>query len=281
MATWRKSLRILTEFYLVLYGEAACSLIPEGAVKEAICGTLGKVIKAAGSVVGTVADFVLGTIGDALDAIGITDLASDLWKGVTGFFTGKEDDCVRPDRYYADNYLICYNRAAFLKSTDPGGFDRLVGSLNDNCRLYYDRCFTSGHFNRLCNPLRDMFKMHMQTLEEALRVSASAYARSRRSSMEANRSRVCSPHYYESENATFVGGCENFLKDRFPLSGDASSDSCRPPTNGMRFGGGPSAQQAACQKLVDGELKRITAEVCLGAGMCFKIEGPAPETIVK
>ena len=125
-----------------------------------------------------------------------------------------------------------------------------------------------------------MFRVHAQTLDDALSQVAGAHARTSRSRLEANRSRVCSPHYASGEVDRFVSGCEDSLKKRFPLPGDATSPNCRPDPKrceGMFACSTPTAQQAACRKAADGELKRITAEVCLGAGMCFKLEGPPPE----
>jgi hypothetical protein len=262
---------VIAEFYLVMQVEIPCALIPAGAIKEAICGTLGKIIGAVGGAVGSVVGAVVDAIGDALDFLG--GLAEDF----VGLFDGKDDNCGTAQQYYANNFVTCYQRAAHMKGTNPAGYDAFEGSLYDSCRQHFIRCHKSDTVTRICGPLRDMFRVHAQTLDEALNQSAGAYARTSRSQLEANRSRVCSPHYNGGEVDRFVSGCESALKKRFPLPGDALSPNCRPDPKrceGLFSCSTPTAQQAACRKAADGELKRITAEVCLGAGLCFKLDAP-------
>ena len=269
--------RILGEAYVASYFEVACALIPAGAVKEAICGTLGKVIAAAGKVVGKVAGAVLGLIKDALGAIG------GFFESVGKFLSGKDSNCGSPEEYYANNILICYNRAAYLKAADPGQFGALEGSVYDRCRKNFIRCEYSDTVTRICDPMRTLFNQHVDELYAALNESANAYARSRQSYMEAQRSRICSPQFAGGEVDNFVNGCENSLKKSYPLNGDALSQDCKPDPkrcSGLLFCDTASAQQAACKAAVDnGDWKRTTAEVCKGAGKCFPIETPKSDEI--
>jgi hypothetical protein len=269
---------IVAEAYLTSYVEIPCSLIPAGAVKEAICGTLGKIIGAVGDAVGSITGAVLGAIGDALDFIGITDL----FDAIGSLFSGKDDDCGGPKEYYANNILMCYNRGAYLKSTDPAAYDQLESWVYGTCRQHFIRCHSSEDVTRICQPLRDMFHVHAQTLEQALKETAAIQVRARRAQLEANRSRVCSPHYYQGEADSFVNDCENALKKRFPLTGDAASPTCRPDPKrceGMFSCSTPTAWQAACRKAADGDLKRATATICVGAGKCFAIDAPPKDEI--
>ena len=56
--------KVLVEFYLTTYVEAACALIPDGGFKEATCGNVAKVISAVAGAAGDVLSAVLGFLGD-------------------------------------------------------------------------------------------------------------------------------------------------------------------------------------------------------------------------
>jgi len=261
--------RILGEAYLTSYVEVACALIPAGAVKEAICGTLGKVIGALGGVVGDIAGAVVGVIEDILG------FAGGLFEGIGKGLAGKDSNCGRPQDYYATNTLMCYNRAAYLKTVDPAQFDSFENDVYHRCRRHFIRCEFSETVTRICEPMRNLFKKHTQDLHAALNESANAYARSRQSYMEANRSRICSPQFFEGELNNFINGCEGALKKSYPLNGDAMAPDCKPDPKrcaGVFGCSTASAQQAACRSAADGDMKRTTAEVCKGAGKCFMIE---------
>jgi hypothetical protein len=266
--------RILAEAYVTSYFEIACALIPAGAVKEAICGSLGKVIAAAGKVVGDVIGTVVGVIKDVLGAIG--GAFDAIGKGIAG----KDDNCGSPEAYYAANTLMCYNRAALLKMSQPGAFAQFENDVYHRCRQHFIRCEYSETVTRICGPMRDLFNQHVDQLYKALLESANAYARSRQTYMEAQRARVCSPQFASGEADNFLNGCENRLKKNFPLGGDALSPDCKPNAKrceGLLFCPEASAQQAACKAAVDdGDWKRTTADVCKGAGKCFPIDNTKP-----
>ena len=133
--------RIIAEFYLVMHVEIPCALIPAGAVKEAICGTVGKIIGAVGKGVGA----VLGAIGDALDFLG--GLAEDF----IGLFDGKDDDCGTAQQYYANNFVTCYHRAAYIKGTDPAGYGSFEEYVYQTCRNHFKRCTTAEKATRVCD----------------------------------------------------------------------------------------------------------------------------------
>ena len=60
---------ILFEFYFMNIIAAPCALLPDGGFKDAVCGTLGKLIAAAAGVVGDVVGFILGVVGDIFKGI--------------------------------------------------------------------------------------------------------------------------------------------------------------------------------------------------------------------
>jgi hypothetical protein len=266
--------RILGEAYITSYFEVACALIPAGAVKEAICGSLGKVIAAAGQVVGDVVGTVVGIIKDILGTVG------GIVEGVGKAIAGKDSNCGSPEQYYANAMLMCYNRGALLKISDPGAFAAFENSVYHRCRQQFIRCEYSDTVTRICEPMRKLFNQHVDQLQAALKESADAYAKSRQSYMDAQKSRICSPQFAGAEVDNFINGCESRLKKNFPLKGDASSDSCQPDPKrceGLLFCPQASAQQAACKASVDGgDWKRTTAEVCKGAGKCFPIDNSPP-----
>jgi hypothetical protein len=276
---WAAIARIGTEAYLGYGKEVVCSVIPAGAVKEAICGTLGKVISALGKTAGAITGVVLDAIGDILKFTGI----SDIFKGIGKIFgLGKDDNCGTAEQYYADRFLICYNKGAYLNYNDPDGFDKFANSLWDPCFQHFYRCHDKQPSRDICHAMVRQFREHAETLQAAMIESARGYAKSRRSYVEANRSRICSPHYYQSEADNFLNGCENALKKTYPLIGDATSPDCRPDPKrcaGMFVCSTPSAHQVACQRAANGALKRTTAEVCVGAGQCFKIDTPPKDEL--
>jgi hypothetical protein len=273
---WAAIARIGTEAYLGYGKEVVCSVIPAGAVKEAICGTLGKVISALGKTAGAIVGPVIDVIKDILGAFG------SVFEDIGKIFSGKASNCGKPEQYYSNNFLLCYNRGAYIKLSDPAKFDQFEGDVYLRCRQHFIKCETSATVTRICEPLRNLFRNHTADLEKALKESAAAYARSRRPYVEANRSRICSPHYYQSEADNFLNGCENALKKTYPLIGDATSPDCRPDPKrcaGMFVCSTPSAHQVACQRAANGALKRTTAEVCVGAGQCFKIDTPQKDEL--
>lgn len=277
---WAQLPRILGEAYLTSYVEVACALIPDGAVKTAICGTLGKIIGAVGGFVGDIAGKIVGIIKDILGGLG--DLLDGIGKGIAG----KDDNCGTPQNYYASSMLICYNRGAYLKISDPGGYQAFVAGVYDRCRKNFIRCEYSDTVTKICNPMRDLLNQHVDQLAAALNESANAYARSRKSSMDAQKSRICSPQFADGEVNNFLNGCEGRLKQNYPLQGDALSADCRPDPkrcNGLLVCDKATAQLAACKGAVDnGDWKRTTAEICKGAGKCFPLEAaPKDELIVR
>jgi hypothetical protein len=90
-------------------------------------------------------------------------------------FLNKQHDCVPPERYYANNYVRCYHRGVRQLSLSKVQLDQLVSSLNHRCRSYYDRCFTSDHFDSLCNPQKGMFSNHVSQLVLSVNNVASSY----------------------------------------------------------------------------------------------------------
>jgi hypothetical protein len=235
---------LLVEAYLLSNVEITCALIPEGAVKEAICGAAGKIIGAIGEGAGQVTDALIGAIKDPLSVPG------DLRDLISTTITGKDPHCGPAERVYADSYPICYHRAAFLKITDPKAypeFDRWLDQTG--CRDPFLRCHISSTVNRICTPLHEMFNRHVDELARALTDTAAIYTRSFRSFMESNGF-FCERDAYQSGMNLFIGECENALLKQFPLLGDGTWGNCRPGGT-QQLWSRDTAAKAACSKAVE------------------------------
>ena len=229
---------ILVEAYLLANVQVTCALIPQGAVHEAICGTAGKIIQAIGGAAGDVVGAVVDIIKDPFTAIG-----DDL----KGLFHKCGSDS--PAQVYANNFPICYHRAAYLKITDPAAFPEFERWLNQvGCRNYFINCQTSKTVDRLCRPAKDMFSQHAQQLAQALTNASNIYTRSFSSYMEANGF-SCDRESYQLGINRFIGECESALQKQIPLSGDGTWGECR-PSGGQQLWARDTAAKAACSKAV-------------------------------
>src|SRR5262249_32022397 len=123
----RKVSRLIIEFYLTAQVEIPCSffdLLPQGdvtsAMREAICGTLGKAIQAIGGVGSDIVEISVDAIRDILTGVGIDP---------TGIF-GTDERCGTTASYFANKYAVCMKQSAFLDMTDParsGKVDEALG----------------------------------------------------------------------------------------------------------------------------------------------------------
>ena len=147
------------------------TLIPDGDVREAVCGTLGTIIRGVAHGAGSVVETVINVIKDALD------LAADLWDGLLKSLGLTHSHCLPPEQRYAAYYGICYNRGVTQRIAGTAQLNALTASLNDRCRRDYDRCFTSSHFDELCNPQQNLFRAHTERLHTAVQRAAKIYAR--------------------------------------------------------------------------------------------------------
>ena len=151
---------VVAEYAMSYYLIYDCALIPDGAVKEATCGKLEKIIgDIAGTGGGVVRDILEGAgINDFLKASGVTGLVDDAFTVVGNALAGRplaKDDpkvCGPADQYYRDNFQQCYNRGAYLEF-DPVGFNNFVGDLNGSCRKNFVRCYSSEETSKICDPM--------------------------------------------------------------------------------------------------------------------------------
>ncbi|HET9535216.1 MAG TPA: hypothetical protein VFP43_07730, partial [Mesorhizobium sp.] len=234
---------VIVEAYLLSNVEITCALIPEGAVKEAICGAAGKIIGAIGEGAGQVTESLIGAVKDPLSVPG------DLRDLISTTITGKDRNCGPAERVYADNFPICYHRAAYLKITDPKAYPEFDRWLNQTgCRDPFLRCHISKTVTRVCTPLHSMFNRHVDELARALTDTAAIYTRSFIPYME-NNGFACDRDAYQIGIDRFIGECENALQKQIPLFGDGTWGNCR-PGGAQQLWSKETAAKAACSKAV-------------------------------
>jgi hypothetical protein len=254
---------VAIEGYLIIQIEVACALPMPEAMREALCGTLGKIIKGVADVGGDVADLAGRLIEDPL---GIPSTLWDETQRARERLAGKAAGCDSPPIFYAETYARCYQRGAKLMLTDPQQVDTLTDSINGMCREYYDGCYFSNRFDGLCNPQREMFLQHSRQISQGLEQAAAKFARGLPGSIIQSISdagdRVClgnatTPFVAKTIDA-FKTECARSLKFQMPVRGSPLSNSC-----GGKFSLRDSAQWFACERAVDAvPASRAVAQAC-------------------
>ncbi len=254
---------IVIEFYLVMQIEVACALPMPREMKEATCGTAGQIIRGVAKAGGDVTELAEHLIARPLK---IPWTLWDATQRAREISQGKASSCDSPQVYYAETYARCYHRGAKLTMTDPRGLDSMIATFNHECRDYYDGCYFSNRFDGLCNPQKDMFKLHVRQVADGLDEAASKYVRTFPGSIsnaiaDAGK-QVCrepsSQAFFAKEIETFKGRCARHLKVQVPATGSPLSDRC-----GGKSTLGDSAQWLACERALDGMHPLETA-----AGAC-------------
>jgi cytolethal distending toxin subunit A len=247
---------IAVEGYLILHVEVACALPMPDDMREALCGTVGKIIKDVAHVGGDAADLAKRLIAQPLN---IPDALWTETQSVRERLEGKKTGCTPAPNYYASNYVQCYHRATYLKMSEPTRLGGLSESLNNVCRRYYDRCYFSNRFDGLCNPQRDMFLSHVDQLAAGVDEAAALYARSLHDSLATAGSQACIHAIATKRVQDFTTNCADALQQQVPMTGGVSDDSCH--------AGQPSTTQSAhwlaCKKAIDARNpQRVAADVC-------------------
>jgi hypothetical protein len=223
---------VAIEGYLIMQIEIACALPMPDEVREAVCGTLGKIIKGVANVGGDIADLAGRLIEDPLG------IPSSLWdetqRAREVVLAGKSTDCDSPPVFYAETYARCYQRGARLIMSDPQHLSVLTDSINGMCREYYDGCYFSNRFDELCNPQRDMFVRHSHQIVAGLERAAAMSARGLRGTIrqaitdagdKACRGKATAA-FVAKEVEAFTITCARNLKVQVPARGNPNSDSC-------------------------------------------------------
>jgi hypothetical protein len=256
---------LLTEGILV-----PCALLPND-IRDTLCGPIGKIIHSIADASGDVTDFIVSLIKDPLDIPGsVWDELVQLEQTV---FLNKHHDCVPPERYYANNYVRCYHRGVRQRFLSKAQLDQLVSSLDHRCRSHYDRCFTSDHFDSLCNPQKEMFSNHVSQLVLSVNSAASSYARLFPQFVrEKGQAAACDRQSFMVQAfQEFLDRCARQVAVQVPLLGDPDSDDC--DTHPSTFSVSHVAHRAACE--------RAMAQVDTGAilgGVCADIVSLTADT---
>jgi hypothetical protein len=160
---------ILFEFYFQKIIAAPCALLPEGGFKDAVCGTLGKLIAAAAGVVGDVVGFILGVVGDIFK--GIAGFFGDVWDALFGDGLDDPEVCGSAEAFFAKNYLPCLGATAGASAAlSP------VPALHAACVANFKRCYKNpeGICNGLDKGLNDNAQKVNAALEEGARANTPA-----------------------------------------------------------------------------------------------------------
>lgn len=246
-------------------------------IDEAICGPLAKAIDAGANspvVVGILASMftanpVIGTVVGAI------------WSLLTD-----KDECMKPEQWFANNFLICQHRDVYLSMTDPQQLATLLDTRTRECIKHYSQdynCVDEDDAAKLCRALASESARETQALAKAYQVLAEARAQSTKPELEADRSHICasptSAGRFTEAKSGFVASCSTMLNDVRPLKNLATSCTAGfdPSKGQVSFGGGPSAQQQACENAAQSSLAKVVSEVCAGAGVCFPVHPCDPE----
>jgi hypothetical protein len=290
--------RIIVEAYYAFQLEGMCSLpiIPQ-AIREAFCGPLAAVIhevaKAAAGIVNEAIGFIERGVKDPL---GIPEevmkLPVKVGEGIVEWFgqrindvrnevAGKKDDCGTAERYYASRFALCLPAAANMKVTDPAAFYLFESALYQQCRDAFSRCFFSGSFASICDPMRRLFNEQATKLDAGLREAAAMYGREVRHFVELHRKDACACGTMKEDFADwgykmFIGECGAALGRKLPVTaandtrveaqemrGGAFAPNCVPGPGQTPLFGAPRPTESACRAAVSlANFKRDAGDVC-------------------
>ncbi|MGE0278668.1 MAG: hypothetical protein AB7R40_24990 [Nitrospiraceae bacterium] len=247
----------VTEAYLLAQVEIPCSVVP-GDLREAVCGTIGKIIKHVGKVGGDAADLAVRLIKRPL---AIPDTLWTETQGARERIAGKKRGCMPAPNYYAGHYVRCYHRGAYLQLAGSSHLTPFRDALNGNCRRYYDQCFFSNRFDGLCNPQRDMFRKHVDEIARGIRYAATVYAYSYARFMKRQGKAICDGRQADQQTKAFISRCEQALYKQMPVKGHPRNDSC-----GGKYSFAETAHHVACVKAVERmDPRRVQAAACKAA----------------
>lgn len=270
---WLELAKTLFKFMAI---DIPCSYLDEGAVKQFICGGLATILNGIkegyGVVLGPVLDLITGLVEKALGVIGgvIKDVGCAVGIGDCG-------TCLTPAQYYANHFITCFHRSAYLGLEGKAAERKREGdTLHHHCYKHFDECMSGKDARGVCDGLYKLFNDQAATLINAMHESSQSFTKTQQSSMEAQRAKICAPGEFDGYANLFQQNCENKMRERFPLAGGNTPD-CKPANcAGLFTCGGATAHGLACGKVKDGSYKRVYSEVCAGAGVCFKTEEPEP-----
>jgi len=228
-----KATALALEFYFTM------NLVPPCALAEAVlgsdfaeitCGTLGKVYSGLANFGGDVVGFAVNAGDDVLDVLGLSK---------------DEDKCKPTSHFYAQNYLKCAHRSAYL-SPGTQEFEDLVGLVNHHCFHHYRQCNSDRDAQqRFCNPLNSRFREEAEQLRAGLKKAADFYMGALPEFFASKGGRGCQQDFDTIEMREFLGMCENALKKQAPLGADPSRVDCA--FQAQQFSA-PSAHMEFCRR---------------------------------
>ena len=216
--------QIVTEGYLVFQFEVPCTLLGDvipgmpDSFKEATCGTVGKIIAAAGGAMSDVVKYVESLFSDPEK---IFDLPGDAIAKIGHIATGTDNVCAPPAEYYAYKFAVCYAAGEAKKISSPATYAGFSSSLEWNCHRYYEQCMTSDSYRKICGGLQRTFDQQEEQLDQGVRAAAATYAREVRNYVTKSGGEICDPGYSDWAYNDFIRNCSVALNKQIPLAGAA------------------------------------------------------------
>ena len=219
--------KVLVEFYLTTYVEAACALIPDGGFKEATCGNIAKAISAVAGAAGDVLSAVLGFLGDvgegiikgfvaAVEAVGDGLASVACWIGFDTCDDKKDPKvCGGWDAWAANNVLTCLTTAADNRSVG--------GAMYDKCAANFSQCYDNAMASQACHSMLDKFGGMVNQLSGDVTQAAEAYGNSAAAFAAANPLYACDPNSWSTSYAgslgnEFINNCASSIGKKMPWS---------------------------------------------------------------
>lgn len=249
-----KLAEVLTNAYFTMFAVVPCAalgtLVPVDAVQEALCGGAAKVIQVLASGVGS----AVQAIEDIFRFLGVNEALEE----IAGWFTGKQPKsyCGTPAEFYAKHHAICLTRGVYQKLVDAETtdlidgreFTEVVDRVNIRCRQHFDQCYTSDHFDRLCNPLKDLFKKQAEELYQGLARQANVVVEEEKRKITL-ASGICADVNRGNLIRSTTNTCVSLVQNRFPLPQEppGGAEFCAPDLAPMPV---PPAQKACTEMTV-------------------------------
>jgi hypothetical protein len=141
----------------------------------------------------------------------------------------KDSDCGSPQEFYLARTAKCVPRLAYLRLTNPTQAAQVDTDLNGICRLHFDRCYDSGSFDSLCNPVRRVFNDQVNNAVAAaqreLKNAAEAWYRPLNWYIAINSDKFCRGQN-SVDLSEFGNQCLNELKRAHPISDPMTIPDC-------------------------------------------------------
>jgi hypothetical protein len=247
-----KAANVIATFVMTLPFEGVCGLFdvnPLAAVeprevtelrnkiREETCGRIQRMIEEAGGKGERIVRDEIQAGKDLLSAVkenpfslpaeGFNFLVDSF--GIISRDLRKDDDCGTSQEFYLARTAKCVPRQAYLRLTNPGQARQVDDDLNGICRLHFDRCYDSGSFDGLCNPVRKVFNDQVNAVvasaQRELNAAAEAWYRPLNWYIAINSDKFCRGGR-GIDLSDFGRQCASELRRAYPLDDPMTIPDC-------------------------------------------------------